>query len=91
MTGGLGRRPFVGTWEVAVGPRDQPRYFHVPDEDLHRFVRSLASRGVAEIQISNGRQVYRINRLLPRPSREPAPTPAPTATPAPAPEPDSAR
>ena len=55
------------TWEVAVGPPDQPSYFHVPDEDLQTFVRSLASRGVAEIQISNGRQVFRINRLAPAP------------------------
>lgn len=60
------------TWEVALGPRDRPRFIHVPDEDLSRFVRSLAARGVAEIQVSNGRQVFRINRLAPPPKREPA-------------------
>ncbi len=71
MSGVAEHRRRTRTWEVAVGPREHPRYFHVPDEGLQGFLRSLASRGISEVQISNGRSVFRINRLSPPPDAEP--------------------
>lgn len=56
-------------WEVAVGPAHRARYFHVPDEGLHEFLRSLVRQGIGEFHISNGRSVFRISRVAPAPRR----------------------
>ena len=64
-------------WDVAIGPLDEARFFQVPDAGLHEFLRTLASQGVSEFEISSGGWVFRIRRLAvplcpPGPDTEPA-------------------
>lgn len=59
-------------WEVAVGPLDDPRFFQVPDAGLQEFLRTLASQGVSEFEISSAGWVFRISRLA-MPLRQPEP------------------
>lgn len=56
-------RSLPDEWEVAVGPRSEPRYFSVPDSGLQEFLRTLASQGVVEFQISSNGWVFRIEQV----------------------------
>jgi hypothetical protein len=59
----MNARSLPDEWEVAVGPRSDPRYFSVPDAGLQEFLRALTAQGEIEFQISSSGWVFRIEQL----------------------------